>query len=125
MLSAIQEVWSSVEYYIEFAEGDSESEMSRRYREGGKSTQGGNEGVQDNASGQGVTARPKGGRWEGWRPVVAESIQVRRQNRQAFSTSGREAVTQPGGAQPATAAAEVNNALVHGGGEAILRMSWL
>jgi hypothetical protein len=42
-----------------------------------------------------------------------------RPNRQAFSSSGREAV------QPATAAAEANNGLVHGGGEAIVRIVWL
>jgi hypothetical protein len=49
---------------------------------------------------------------------------VRRPNRQAFSSSGREAVTQPGGAQPATAAVEANNGLVPGGGEAIVRIVW-
>jgi hypothetical protein len=59
--------------------------------------------VQDNVSGQGVTARPRGGRWEGWRPAEAESSQVRRPNR---------------------AAVEANNGLVHGGGEAIVRIVW-
>ncbi|KAF2875762.1 hypothetical protein BDV95DRAFT_591200 [Massariosphaeria phaeospora] len=46
----------------------------------------------------------------------------RRPNSQAFSSSGRGTTTQPKGAQPATAAAELANGLVYAGGGAILRV---